>query len=37
MAAALTRERFTGPDWIFERKPDGIRLLVFKHMIKENA
>jgi bifunctional non-homologous end joining protein LigD len=30
MAATLTRERFTGPDWIFERKLDGIRLLAFK-------
>jgi bifunctional non-homologous end joining protein LigD len=31
MAATLTQERFTGPDWIFERKVDGIRLLAFKH------
>jgi ATP-dependent DNA ligase len=31
MAATLTRERFSGPDWIFERKLDGIRLLAFKH------
>jgi len=31
MAATLTRERFVGPDWIFERKLDGIRLLAFKH------
>ena len=23
-------ERFTGPDWVFERKLDGIRLLAFK-------
>lgn len=30
MAATLTRERFAGPDWIFERKLDGIRLLAFK-------
>jgi DNA ligase D-like protein (predicted ligase) len=30
MAATLTEERFTGPDWIFERKLDGIRLLAFK-------
>jgi ATP-dependent DNA ligase len=30
MAATLTQERFTGPDWIFERKIDGIRLLAFK-------
>ncbi len=27
MAATLTQERFTGPEWIFERKFDGIRLL----------
>jgi bifunctional non-homologous end joining protein LigD len=31
MAATLTQERFTGPDWIFERKLDGIRLLAFKN------
>ena len=30
MAATLTQDRFTGPDWIFERKLDGIRLLAFK-------
>ena len=30
MAATLTQERFTGPDWIFERKLDGIRLLAFR-------
>ena len=30
MAATLTRERFSGPDWVFERKIDGIRLLAFK-------
>jgi bifunctional non-homologous end joining protein LigD len=30
MAATLTEKRFTGPDWIFERKFDGIRLLAFK-------
>ena len=27
MAATLTYERFEGPEWIFERKLDGIRLL----------
>jgi ATP-dependent DNA ligase len=31
MAATLTQERFTGPDWIFERKFDGIRLIAFKN------
>ena len=31
MAATLTQERFTGPEWLFERKFDGIRLLAFKH------
>jgi bifunctional non-homologous end joining protein LigD len=31
MAATLTQERFVGPDWVFERKLDGIRLLAFKH------
>src|SRR5262252_2547296 len=31
MAATLTEQRFTGPDWIFERKYDGIRLLAFKN------
>lgn len=30
MAATLTDERFTGPEWIFERKYDGIRLLAFR-------
>ena len=31
MAATLTEQRFSGPDWIFERKYDGIRLLAFKN------
>src|SRR5438128_742640 len=31
MAATLTYERFSGPEWIFERKVDGIRLLAFKN------
>jgi ATP-dependent DNA ligase len=31
MAATLTKERFAGPDWVFERKLDGIRLLAFKN------
>jgi bifunctional non-homologous end joining protein LigD len=30
MAATLTQERFTGPEWVFERKYDGIRLLAHK-------
>ena len=30
MAATLTQERFSAPEWIFERKFDGIRLLAFK-------
>jgi ATP-dependent DNA ligase len=30
MAATLTQERFSGPDWLFERKFDGIRLLTYK-------
>ena len=30
MAATLTYERFTGADWVFERKYDGIRALAFK-------
>jgi DNA ligase D-like protein (predicted ligase) len=30
MAATLTKERFSGPEWVFERKLDGIRLLAFK-------
>ena len=30
MAATLTQERFTGGDWLFERKFDGIRLLAYK-------
>src|SRR6266480_801124 len=31
MAATLTQQRFTGPEWIFERKFDGIRLLAFRN------
>src|SRR5262245_13253521 len=31
MAATLTDERFSGPEWIFERKYDGIRLLAFRN------
>ena len=31
MAATLTQRRFTGPEWIFERKLDGIRVLAFKN------
>lgn len=30
MAATLTQERFTSPEWTFERKYDGIRALAFK-------
>jgi ATP-dependent DNA ligase len=30
MAATLTQDRFTGPEWRFERKVDGIRLLSFR-------
>ena len=30
MAATLTQERFTGADWLFERKFEGIRLVAFK-------
>jgi ATP-dependent DNA ligase len=30
MSATLTEERFSGPDWLFERKFDGIRLLAYK-------
>jgi bifunctional non-homologous end joining protein LigD len=30
MAATLTEGRFSGPEWIFERKFDGIRGLAFK-------
>ena len=30
MAATLTQERFAGPEWLFERKLDGIRLLAFR-------
>jgi len=31
MAATLTEDRFSGPDWLFERKFDGIRLLAYKN------
>jgi ATP-dependent DNA ligase len=34
MAATLTQERFTGPEWVFERKYDGIRLLAFRRGAK---
>jgi ATP-dependent DNA ligase len=27
----LTQDRFAGPEWLFERKYDGIRLLAYKH------
>ena len=30
MAATLTQERFKSPEWVFERKLDGIRLLAYK-------
>ena len=30
MAATLTHEHVTGPEWVFERKLDGIRLIAFK-------
>lgn len=30
MAATLTQDRFAGPEWVFERKYDGIRLLAYK-------
>jgi ATP-dependent DNA ligase len=30
MAATLTEERFAGPEWLFERKLDGIRLLAYR-------
>ena len=30
MAATLTEERFSGPEWIFEQKFDGIRGLAFR-------
>lgn len=30
MAATLTQDRFTGPEWVFERKFDGIRLIAYK-------
>lgn len=31
MAATLTQERFSGAEWLFERKFDGIRLLAYKN------
>jgi ATP-dependent DNA ligase len=30
MAATLTQDRFTGAEWTFERKYDGIRLIAFR-------
>jgi len=36
MAATLTQERFAGPEWSFEQKFDGIRLVAFKqgHVVR---
>jgi ATP-dependent DNA ligase len=34
MAATLTDRRFAGPEWLFERKFDGIRVLAFKQGTK---
>jgi len=31
MAATLTQDRFTGDEWLFEQKFDGIRLLAYKN------
>jgi bifunctional non-homologous end joining protein LigD len=31
MAATLTEERFVGPEWLFERKLDGIRVLAYRN------
>ncbi|MGI8735647.1 MAG: hypothetical protein ACR2LM_20380 [Pyrinomonadaceae bacterium] len=31
MAATLTQDRFTGEEWLFEQKFDGIRLLAYKN------
>jgi len=31
MLATLTKKRFSDPDWIYERKLDGERCLVFKN------
>ena len=30
MKAVLTQERFSDPDWIFERKLDGIRCIAIR-------
>jgi bifunctional non-homologous end joining protein LigD len=30
MAATLTEERFSDPDWVYERKLDGVRFLAFR-------
>src|SRR6476469_7207588 len=30
MKAVLTEDRFSDPDWVFERKLDGLRCLAFK-------
>ena len=32
MAATLTQDRFTGDEWLFEQKFDGIRLLAYKNV-----
>jgi bifunctional non-homologous end joining protein LigD len=33
MAATLTQDRFSAPEWIFERKLDGIRVLAYKQEV----
>src|SRR5262245_28012193 len=30
MAATLSHDRFTGPEWVFAQKVDGIRLIAFR-------
>ena len=37
MAATLTQERFTGPEWTFERKLDGIRLARVQAGLRRSA
>src|SRR5205814_6917776 len=36
MAATLTQERFSGPEWSFEQKFDGVRLLAYKRGAEVN-
>ena len=37
MKATLTQERFSDPDWIFERKLDGIRAISVRRRLRRRG